>query len=293
MGRDFDQADPGQRAEQPRGGQRERQEHEIAAVRGEHLPLRDGQRGGNGHRGDHGIAVRFEKVGPHAGHVAHIVTHVVRNDPGIAGIVLGNTRFDFAHEVGADVRRLGENAAADAVKDGDERSAHGEAVDDVHIFLRGAEEDEKGPHPKQAHRSHGEPHDRSAEEGGGQGRPGAFVVGGEGRADVHIRRRIHANKAGHRGSRRAEKESQCLPRIFQREQTSDHHGKPADEQDFATHEDHGAVVDLTGNLGHAPLASRFKDDAAVGDKGNGQSGQAEQGNEERQVFHKMKKSRGA
>ena len=47
---------------------------------------------------------------------------------------------------------------------------------------------------------------------------------------------------------------------------------------------------LTGDLGHAPLASRFKDDAAVGDEGNGQSGQAEQGNEEVQVFHKIKKS---
>ena len=272
MGRNFDQADPGQRAEQPGGGQGKRQEHKVAAVCREHLPLGDGQRGGNGHRGDHGIAVRFEKVGPHAGHVAHVVAHIVGDDPRIARVVLGNTRFDFADQIRANVSRFGENSAADTIKDGDQRSSHREAVDHVHILLRGAEEDEKGAHPEQAHRSHGKPHDRSSEEGRGQGRPGAFVVRGQSGADVHMGRRIHPDVAGHRGGRRAAEEGQCLPRVLQGEQSADHHGERADEQKFTAHENHGAVVDLTGNFGHPPFSSRFQDDAAVSDESNGQSG---------------------
>jgi len=45
-----------------------------------------------GHGGDHGAAVRFEQIGPHARHVAH----VVGDDTGIARVILGDAFLNFA-----------------------------------------------------------------------------------------------------------------------------------------------------------------------------------------------------
>ena len=58
---------------------------------------------------------------------------------GIARIVLRNAGLDLAHEVGADVGALGEDAAAQPREDRDQRAAEGEAhqrLDRVmHAFL--------------------------------------------------------------------------------------------------------------------------------------------------------------
>ena len=66
------------------------------------------------------------KIGAHAGHVAHVVAHVVGNDGGVAGVVLGDAGLHLAHEVGAHVGRLGEDAAAHAGEQGHGGSAHAE-----------------------------------------------------------------------------------------------------------------------------------------------------------------------
>ncbi len=75
--------------------------------------------------------VALEQVRAHAGDVAHVVAHVVGDDSRVAGIVLGNTRLDLAHEVGADVGGLRVDAAADTREQRDRGGAQREAVDDL------------------------------------------------------------------------------------------------------------------------------------------------------------------
>jgi hypothetical protein len=73
------------------------------------------------HRRDDRDRVGFEEVGRHAGAVPHVVADVVGDHGGIARIVLGDAGFDLAHEVGADVGTLGEDAAAETREDRDQR----------------------------------------------------------------------------------------------------------------------------------------------------------------------------
>ena len=62
--------------------------------------------------GDQGANIGLIQVGAHAGHVAHVVAHIVRDGGGVPGVVLGNARLHLAHKVGAHVSGLGENTAA-------------------------------------------------------------------------------------------------------------------------------------------------------------------------------------
>ena len=68
------------------------------------------ERGG----GEDRPAVRFVQIGPHARDVAHVVAHVVGDGGRIARVVFRDAGLDLADEVGADVRGLGVDAAADA-----------------------------------------------------------------------------------------------------------------------------------------------------------------------------------
>ena len=67
----------------------------------------------------HGIGL--EQVGRHAGAVAHVVAHVVRDHRGVARVVFGDAGFHLAHQVGADVGTLGEDAAAQTGEDRNQR----------------------------------------------------------------------------------------------------------------------------------------------------------------------------
>ena len=71
-------------------------------------------------RGDDRDLIGLEQVGRHAGTVADVVPDVVGDRRGVAGIVLRDTRLDLADEVGPDVGRLGEDAAADTHEQGDQ-----------------------------------------------------------------------------------------------------------------------------------------------------------------------------
>ena len=66
------------------------------------------------HRRQDGRHVRTEKIGAHAGNVAHVVAYVIGDGRGIANVVFGNARFDLADQIGSDVGRFCINAAADA-----------------------------------------------------------------------------------------------------------------------------------------------------------------------------------
>ena len=71
--------------------------------------------------------VGFEQVGSHAGAVADVVADVVGDDGRVAGVVFRNAGFDLAHEVGAHVGALGEDAAAESREDRDQGATEGEA----------------------------------------------------------------------------------------------------------------------------------------------------------------------
>jgi hypothetical protein len=90
--------------------------------------------GAENHGGDNGHRIGFEQVGRHAGAVADIVADVVGDGRRVARIVFRDAGFHLADEVAADVRTLGEDAAAETGEDGDQRSAEAQGdqrVDDL------------------------------------------------------------------------------------------------------------------------------------------------------------------
>ncbi len=92
------------------------------------------------HRGDR---VGLEEVGGHAGAVADVVAHVVGDHRRVARVVLGDPGLDLAHQVGAHVGRLGEDAAAQTGEHGDQRAAEAEAHEGVdRVALLGAGQDQ-------------------------------------------------------------------------------------------------------------------------------------------------------
>ena len=106
-----------------RGDQRDAADHER--VDGDSADLLEGEDAEQHHR-DGGDRVGLEEVGRHAGAVADVVAHVVRDHSRVARVVLRDARLDLADEVGADVGGLREDAAAQAGEDGDQRTAEAE-----------------------------------------------------------------------------------------------------------------------------------------------------------------------
>ncbi|MNI28248.1 hypothetical protein D3C73_820160 [compost metagenome] len=94
--------------------QHQRIQHRIGAGLGQHQAAQQ-------HGGDHGDRIGFKQVGGHAGAVADVVTDVVGDHRRVARVVLGNARFDLADQIGADIGPLGEDAAAQAREDRDQR----------------------------------------------------------------------------------------------------------------------------------------------------------------------------
>ena len=78
-------------------------------------------------RGNECYFVAFEQVGSHTGTVAHVVAHIVCNGCRVAWVVFWDSCFNFAHQVGAHVGCLGEDAAANAEEQCQQRTAEAEA----------------------------------------------------------------------------------------------------------------------------------------------------------------------
>ena len=132
-----------------------------------------GQRGQE-HRADDGHRVGLEQVGRHAGVVADVVADVVRDHGRVARIVLGDAGLDLAHQVGADVGALGEDAAAQPREHGDQRAAEGQADQgpgrlDVRV-IHGLQDPVVAGHADDAQRDDEDAGDGAALEGDGQRR---------------------------------------------------------------------------------------------------------------------------
>ena len=98
------------RGEHADGAGDEREDEPERRVRADRPERRDTE----DDRRDERDLVALEEVGGHAGAVADVVAHVVGDGGRVAGVVLGDALLDLADEVGADVGRLGEDAAADS-----------------------------------------------------------------------------------------------------------------------------------------------------------------------------------
>ena len=79
------------------------------------------QRAGGGYRdrGDDGSDIALEDVGPHPGHVTHIVADVVGDGGRIARVVLRDTGFHLANQIGAYVGGLGVDPTTHTCEEGD------------------------------------------------------------------------------------------------------------------------------------------------------------------------------
>ena len=78
------------------------------------------------HGGHQGHGIGLEQIGRHAGAVADVVADIVGNHRRIARVILGDAGFHLAHQVRADIRALGENAAAQARENRNQRTAEGQ-----------------------------------------------------------------------------------------------------------------------------------------------------------------------
>ena len=110
--------------------------------------LRDDQRGG--HRRHVGV----EQVGAHAGHVADVVADVVRDDGGIARVVLRDAQLDLTRQVRRHVGRFGENAAARFGEQGQRAGAERKAQQDARVtreHQHGRHAEQRAAHDQQAH----------------------------------------------------------------------------------------------------------------------------------------------
>ena len=218
------------------------------------------------HGGKDGSAVAFVKVGSHAGHVAHVVTHVVGDGGGIAGVVFRKVALDLAHYVRSHVGRFGVDAAAHAGEEGLGAGAHSEGEhgggDDHELLGFGrfdhedVEQDVPQGYVKQAEAHYGETHYRTAAEGYLEARV-ERAPGGVGRAAGREGGRAHAYIARETGEETTGEECEGHPLVLDVEYVCEHgeehreHGEHDDDDLVLLPEIcHGALTDVLGDLFH-------------------------------------------
>ena len=182
-------------------------------------------------RGDQGHRVGLEQVGGHPGAVADVVADVVRDRGGVARVVLRDALLHLADQVGADVRRLGEDAAADAHEHGEQGGAEAEALEDLRRGTGVGQHDGRGPeqtepdgeHADQAAGAEPDPHGLLSAAGlfpGGRRDP-HVGPGGQPHAEVADGRREH--RADHEERRAADPLGPVRRRQCEQQQEDDHH----------------------------------------------------------------------
>ena len=214
--------------------------------------------GGEQHRGHQRHRVGLEQVRRHAGAVAHVVAHVVRDNGGVARIVLGNAGLDLADEIRPDVRAFGEDAAAQAGEDGDERAAERKRHQrlDQGALLH-AQRVEQAVIP--GHTQQPQPHHQHAGDGAGAERDveGGFQArhGGLGGAHVRPHRNVHADVAGHARKHRADHEAARHPQPQRdRQHDGDDDADHADGAVLAVQIRCGAFLNRAGDFLHPRAA---------------------------------------
>ena len=160
---------------------------------------------GEHHRRHHRHGVSLEQVGGHAGAIADVVADIVGDGRGIAWVVLRNAGLDLADEIGADVRALGEDAAAKTGEDRDQRGAEAKRNQRVNRHsIRGAMAKNAGENAKIS--GHAKKREAGDKQAGHRARAkGDVETAGERfrrrlrGAHVRAHRNVHADKAGGAG----------------------------------------------------------------------------------------------
>ena len=227
------------------------------------------------HGGDDGHGVGLEQVGGHAGAVADVVADVVGDHGGVAGIVLGDAGLDLAHEVGADIGTLGEDAAAKTGEDGDQRAAEAERDHRLQHAAQfvvagaghaAAQDEVVAGDAEQAEADHQHAGDGAGPEGEIQA-GGEALLGGLRGADVGAHRDVHADIAGSRRQHRADDEADGdMDAEGQAKDDQDHHADDADRGILAVEVGAGALLDGGGNLLHARGAGVGRQHLLAGDQ---------------------------
>ena len=212
--------------------------------------------------------IGFEQVRAHAGHVAHVVAHVVADDGGVAGVILGDAGLHLAHQVGAHVSGLGIDAAAHTGKQSDGGSAQGEAGDDIVVPPEDQIEDGQ---PQRAQTDHAQPQHRAAGKGDVQ-RGGHALFGALGGADVGAGGAHHAAEARQDREQSTHKEADGRGQVQHDEQDHEHDGgKDSHHHILALEVSHGALVDEARDLTHPGVLHLDGGIFAVEGKGHDQA----------------------
>jgi hypothetical protein len=182
---------------------------------------------------------------------------------GLRGIVLGDSGLDLADQVGADVGGLGEDAAAQAGEDRNQRGTQRERGERGHddavvrcISQNVGEDGEYSGNGEQCETRDEQARDRSGAEGHGQAvlQAGPRGLGG---ADIGANRNVHADEARRPRQDRAGDEAGGAQAA---EEGIDHDGNDdADDGDggvLATQVGGGAFLDGAGHFDHALVAGR-------------------------------------
>ena len=141
--------------------------------------------------GDDAAHVGLEQVCAHAGHVAHVVAHVISDDAGIPGIVLRYAGLHLANQVGSDIGGLGEDSTAHAREQGYGAGSEAETCHGADV----AEDQVQDRHSQQPDAYYGDSHHGAAGKRHSQRRIQA-THRGSGRAYVGADRHIHAHETG-------------------------------------------------------------------------------------------------
>ena len=236
---------------------------------------------------------RLVDIGAHAGHVAHVVTHVVGDATGIAGIILGNAFDDLAGDVGTHVGGLGVDATADAREERDRGRADGEAMQNGRKMRILGEYVVEAAQPEQRRRGHEEPHDRAPIERRQQSVRLRTLPGGLTRTHVGVGRGLHADEAGEERQEGAEQEAaagdQSRPLAAEGEEEEGEYADRVDEEHLvlANQERHRALADVPTDHVHGlgPFRERFHPE--VEEHGDGQAHDARGQRAERQLSNKV------
>ncbi len=200
------------RGENAHRADRQRQDHDRSEI------ARIGEIDRAEHHGGHdGHRIGLEQVGRHAGTVADIVAHIVGDGGRVARIVFRNSGFDLADHVTADIGALGEDAAAEAGEDRDQRGAEAERDQRVDHFPAGFRRTEFIAHHADQEAiiendaQQGETNHKHAGNGAGLERQGEArceaLAGGFGGAHIRAHRDLHADKARRARQDRADQEA--------------------------------------------------------------------------------------
>jgi hypothetical protein len=107
------------------------------------------QRQAQDQAGDDGNLVALEDIGCHAGAVANIVAHQVGDDGGVARVILGDVLLHLAHQVGAHIGSLGEDAASHSHEQRNEGAAEAEAEQGIWRSPPQGDENDRAPEQAQ------------------------------------------------------------------------------------------------------------------------------------------------